>query len=103
MANVRVNWVLPTKRVGGKALAASAIAYTSVQMAIGSLPFTEVAKVTAPAATFLQTELEPGTYKFRVVIVDKQTPAESSAPTDSSISLRDAAPEAATALTVVVE
>lgn len=102
-SNVRVNWVLPTTRVGGGALAVSDIGYTSVQMAIGAAAFTEVAKVTAPAATFLQTELEAGTYKFRLVVVDKQSPAKSSVPVDGAIVLASAAPAPVTGVTVVVE
>lgn len=107
MSNVRVTWTLPTKRVNGKALPASEIAQSIVSLsADGGAHFGELTRIDAPGHSFLQTELEPGTYVFRVVVVDKSQPDPLfSLPSNpGSVTIAQTSPPAAvTDLTVVVE
>lgn len=104
MANVRVVWQLPTQRVDGKALPVSAIDATIVSLsADGGANFVEIARVTAPTNSFRQTELEPGTYIFRLTVVDKQITAKTSSNVDTPVTLAAAAPNPVSDVSVVIE
>jgi len=101
MANVRVSWKNPSTRVGGKPLAAADVAYVRVELSADQgANYAEVGRVVGES--FDQTELEPGTYVFRLSVVDKQSPAQVSAPTVASVTLADAPPAAVTAVVIEV-
>jgi hypothetical protein len=73
--SVKLTWTLPTQRVGGQALPASAIG--SVEVAISAdqgANYVSLASLPPTATEFTQTELEGGTYFFQVTVVDKQSP-----------------------------
>lgn len=77
---VRLNWVDPTTRVDGSALAPTDIAAVTVFMSADlGANFVELGSVAAGVQTFRQTDLPDGTYQFKVVVTDKQTPVKSSA------------------------
>lgn len=102
MSNVRVTWKLPTTRVNGKPLLATDIVSTIVSLSADSgAHFAELARVPAPVVTFLQTELEPGTYVFRLSVVDKG--GLLSAGVDGTVTIAQVAPSTVTDVTVVVE
>lgn len=104
MSNVRVTWTLPTKRVNGKALPVSDIAQTIVSLsADGGTNFGELTRIAAPGHSFLQTELEPGTYVFRVVVLDKSSLISDPSNPGSVTIAQTSPPAAVTDLTVVVE
>lgn len=101
MANVRVSWKNPATRVGGRPLAPADIAYVRVELsADGGQNFGEVGRVVGES--FDQTELEPGTYVFRLTVVDKQSPPALSAPVSQSVTLAEAAPSPVASIVVEV-
>lgn len=101
MANVRVSWKNPNTRVGGRPLDAADISYVRVELsADGGQNFGEVGRVVGES--FDQTELEPGTYVFRLTVLDKQSPAAVSAPVEKSFTLAEAAPSPVASVVVEV-
>jgi hypothetical protein len=82
MAGLRLTWDLPNRRDDGRALAPSEIAFVQVLMsADGGENFVELNRV--ETVTFLAiNDLEPGTYDFRLIVVDKQAQPKSSAAAD---------------------
>ena len=91
MATIRLSWKNPTTRVNGRALSPDAIAYVRVDASIdGGATFTELARVTGE--TFEQTDAEPGEWRFRLTVVDKQTPPKSSVAVSAVANVADAEP-----------
>ena len=102
MQDVRLRWTWPTSR-GGKPLPLTDIAHARIEIsADGGVNYGQLAQVpaTAPTASFIQTELEPGTWFFRVTVVDTQTPPAESPPAVASITLRYPAPDGIADLTI---
>lgn len=66
MANVRLNWTLPTPTARQRA-----IARTVIEARVSpSLPFSTVNTVDAPTATLLVADIAPGAWEFRATVVD---------------------------------
>jgi len=104
MKNVLLSWTLPTTRVDGSPLAPAEIAGTEVFIRVEGAPdFVLLATVPAPQTSLRQTELDSGTYEFRVVVVDKQRPPKRSAAVTSSVSVELAEPSPALGFVVSVE
>lgn len=107
MSNVRVRWNLPTARVDGRPLPVAEIASTLVFIKVQGAPdFALLAEVLAPGVELVQTELEPGDYAFRVVVVDTQVPPKASAPVEATVNIPVpvlANPNPAGGLTLTVE
>jgi hypothetical protein len=78
---VKLTWEDPSSRVDGSPLPAGQIGAVVVSMSADSgANFVELGSVGAGVQTFSQTDLPDGKYQFKVVVVDKQNPAKSSAP-----------------------
>lgn len=102
--NVRFNYVLPTTREDGSPLAVSDIAYVDVQLNAGA-GFATVEHNPATLTSVTLTELEPGTYTARFVVVDRQDSPKSSVPADISVGVPVdvlAAPNAVTDVQFVI-
>lgn len=91
MSNLRIRYDLPAFRADGRPLPASEIAYVAVSIsADNGTTFAEVARVAPPTREYLQTDLDPGLWFFRFVVVD--TLGQSSAPVTASFDILPAAP-----------
>jgi len=74
-------WVDPTVLADGSPLPAGDLAFISVEMSADQgATFTPVAHVAPGVQSFTQTNLVPGTYQFRLIAIDTQTPPLSSTP-----------------------
>lgn len=75
MSTARISWTWPTNRVLGEALPLAQIQHGELSMsADGGENFSGVAQVapTGPTDEHVITDLAPGTYIFRVVVVDTE-------------------------------
>jgi hypothetical protein len=71
MANVRLNWSLPTTRESGKPLNPADIAGVEIAVSADAGQNYVVSDVVTPATLeTLFTDMEPGTWMFRGVVVD---------------------------------
>lgn len=106
MATVTVNWNEPTTRTDGSALPLSAIAGTNVSYSSDNgATFTFLASVPPGATNQITKDLTPGTYIFRLAVVDKQVPPKTGANVDKSAVVSNpslAAPGIVTNVTVVI-
>jgi hypothetical protein len=105
MKTVNLNWILPTTRVDGTALAPEAIAHTLVEISSDGVLFAELAKVASPETALIVPELESGTWTFRLTVVDKQKTPKLSAPVSVVVEVpvvELAAPSEITGITVVL-
>lgn len=60
------------------------IAYVDIQFsADNGANFTSLKHAAPTETSFTQTELDPGDYIFRLIVIDTQTPAKSSSPVDA--------------------
>lgn len=85
---VKLIWVDPSTRVDGSALLPDQIEGIHVFMSADlGANYVELGSVAPGIQTFSQTDLPDGTYKFRVVVVDKQVPAKQSAPTELDVAV----------------
>jgi hypothetical protein len=102
MKTVKLSWALPTTRVQGESLVPAELSHTEILLsADGGANFSVLANVPAPIVDLIQPNLEPGSYVFRLVAVDKSTPPKRSAPVDFPYSFTEvSAPSPVTAVTV---
>lgn len=101
MSNVRVSWALPTLRKSGKPLDPTTI--KAVEIAISadggqSFTVTDVMPPNILEADF--TELEPGDWRWRAVVVD--TTDRRSDPAFAGVVIPDESPPAAATLSVEI-
>lgn len=97
MANVRVSWVLPTVRESGKPLAAGDIKHVLLSLsADGGANFGVLDTYPPSVLETVITELEPGEWRVRGVVVD--TKDRASAPVTEAIVIEDQSPPGALAL-----
>ena len=99
MANATITLVLPTTRTDGSAFSASDYGGAHI-LRDGA----KVASITAPALSFVDASLAPGTYAYTASVFDTQTPSVESAlsaAVSATVVAVLAAPSAPT-LTVVV-
>lgn len=100
MANVNVTWTLPDKRESGRPLLLADIKHVDVQISADQgASFVSLNEVAPPVKELRVTELEPGTYNFRLIVVDKKDRV--SKPATASITIEDTTPPGA-ALNVAV-
>ena len=107
MANtINLAWVLPTTRTDGTPLAPADIAHTDVSVSDNSgSTWNVVASVAAPDSALVVPGFAPGTFQFKLVVVDKQTPPKSSADALATVTVNApalAAPSPATSITATV-
>lgn len=107
MKTVRLNWNLPTTRVNGLPLAATAIAGSILSISQdGGANWTELDTIAAPETAHEVPELEDGEHRFRLVIVSttgkRSDPVEAVAIVSSAPIDQDAAPSPATGFTATV-
>ena len=102
MANVRIRYDLPTARVDGKALPIDQIAGVRVLIsADGGTNFGLLNVVPPSQNEYLQTELEAGTWVFRLEVED--TNGQRSAPVDLQAVIVPALPNPVSNATATVE
>lgn len=88
MGNVALTWGRPSHRSDGTPLGEVEVAAYRVELsADGGANFVPIGVTTAPDRAFTQTELEPGVYLFRVVAVDRHSPAIQGIPSTVSITV----------------
>jgi len=91
VANVKVTYQLPTTRKSGRPLDPADIRHVRIELsADGGANFAPVAQVVPPTLEYTQTELEPGAWVFRAVVVD--TAGRESDPVSGSIDIADETP-----------
>jgi hypothetical protein len=101
MSNARLAWVLPTDRVQGEALPEAQIDFVEISMsADGGANYSGLAQVPPPTLEHLVSDLNPGTYMFRGVVVDKDGRRSDDADVTASIL---SAPSALPDFTVTIE
>jgi hypothetical protein len=93
MADVNVNWVLPTTRTSGKPLNPADVAAMELALSIDGNNFTPFDSYTRDILSTKVTELEPGEWFFRGVVVD--TLNRRSVPRVSSLVIPDLTPPSA--------
>ena len=100
MANVKLNWVLPTTRESGKPLAPEDVGHVTILLsADGGANFGEFGQFTRDVLETTVTDLEPGNWVFGGVVVD--TAKKASKMTTANITIPDAtAPGALISLTL---
>lgn len=97
MANVRLNWTLPTPTPRQRQ-----IARTVIEARVSaSLPWATVNTVDAPTSTLLLTDQPPGSWEFRATVVDVGNVPSS--PVTTSIDLAFDPPSPAADFAAVVE
>jgi hypothetical protein len=73
MKNATLSWTLPTLRESGGPLDVSEIQHVLVEIsADNGVNYTELNRVAPPATTLLVPDLETGTWKFHLTVVDMQ-------------------------------
>lgn len=97
MANVRLNWTLPTPSVRQRA-----VARTVIDARVSpSLPFSTINTVDAPTSTLLVQDIAPGSWEFRATVVDVgNVPSD---PVVASLDLAFDAPSPVVNFTATVE
>lgn len=95
MADIEITWDLPTERQSGGPLDLNDIDYTAVEIsADGGTNYTEIDRVPrASDQRFVQTEVEAGTWLFRLAVYD--TAGERGAAHVESVDIADETPPAA--------
>lgn len=77
--NVNLTWKDPQTRNDGSPLGAAEIARIDVFVAVtGATNFAKLGDVAAGVQAFTQTDLPPGSYDFKLVVVDNQPDPKSS-------------------------
>jgi len=107
MSNLRLNWVLPTTRVGGKALLPEQIDFVEISMsADGGLTYSGLVQAPPSVLEHLITDADPGTYHFRGVVQDiegRRSASHDISTTDPGVPVPVAPPSALPVFTVTVE
>lgn len=99
--DVRVTWAAANKRVDGKAMPIEQIKAQRLEIsADGGQNFGTLKVLAANVAEYIQTELEAGTWFFRMFTVDQFD--QESAPAVGSITLLPAKPNAPSNFTVAL-
>jgi hypothetical protein len=97
MANVKVSWTLPTVRESGKPLAVSDIKEVRLFLsADGGANYGELSSYPPSVLETVVTELEPGEWFFRGVVID--TKDRAGAPDTKGIVIEDPTPPGALVL-----
>ena len=97
MANVRLNWTLPTPTSRQRAIARTVIE----GRVSASLPWTTLNTVDAPGSTLLLTDHPPGAWEFRATVVD--VGSVPSSPVVAALELAFDPPSPVTSFTAAVE
>jgi hypothetical protein len=101
MAAARIRWALPTTRVGGRPLAASAIRHVIVSLSANNgVNFTVLGNIPPSQLELTQTEIEPGDYIVRHVVVD--TSGRESTPVDTRFNVAENPPGVVTNVSVTI-
>ena len=101
MSTATLNWVLPTTRTDGSALAMTDIASVEIFDAVNGAATTQIGTATGAATTFTTPVLGGGSHVFTVVVVD--TAGDDSAPSaPATLSITVAPPNPATGLTATL-
>ena len=99
--NVNVSWVFPTTRESGKPLNPADIKAMELSISVDSVNWTVFDTYVATVTSTRVTELEPGKWFFRGIVVD--TTNKRSAPLVSSVVVPDeTAPSALESLTITL-
>lgn len=102
MANVKVTWVLPTVRESGKPLAVEDIKHVLIEAsADAGANYGLLDKFLPDVLETVVTELEPGEWFFKGVVVD--TKDREGKPTVDSIVIEDLSPPGPLALDLALE
>lgn len=103
MSNVLVKWQLPTTRESGRPINPADIAHVDLQMsADGGDQYVSVGTFGPDVLETTVTELEPGAWWFRGIVVDKA--GKASSPRAASIAIADdTAPGALLDLTLALQ
>lgn len=88
--NLRLRYDLPTTRADGRELLVGQIRHVVVLLSADGVNFAEVARVAPPAREYLQTDLDPGLWTFRLMVED--TLGQFSVPVDVSYTIRPVIP-----------
>jgi hypothetical protein len=100
MANLRISWDLPSTRRSGRPLRIDEIDYVDVQMSADQgANYVTLNEVPPSETSLLVNELEPGTYYFRLIVVD--TKGRESEPVVATFTIEDDTPPGAV-LNVVI-
>jgi len=97
MTTLNVTWTNPTPASNQAPLAGVKV-YLAVQAATPI--FSLITTVAAPGASFTQTEIDPGSYIIRLVVVDTQQ--QSGLPVDTPFSVAFASPGQVTNVVVAL-
>lgn len=101
--NLTVSWTLPTTRSDGRALPASEIKHTLIEMqAQGAPGFTALDPIPAPETELVFEDIDPGAYNFRGWIIDTGD-RKSLVPAEASIEIETAAPNGPADFTLTLE
>jgi hypothetical protein len=101
MANVKVSWVLPTTRESGKPLAVTDIDSVQIeQSADGGANYVVIDVLPPTVLETTVTDLEPGDWFFRGIVLDKA--GRPSKPVTGSISIADNTPPGELTLTLAL-
>lgn len=93
MANVRISWKNPTTRVDGKPLPPEQLKHVILEMsADAGQNFIVLARVAPSQTSFDVTDLDSGTYLFRLIAVDSGDRLAD--PSGASITIEPAVPAA---------
>ena len=75
MATIIIKWKDPAIRDDETELFPEEIGSVQVAMRVGGAPeFTAIGSVAAGVQEFIQTDMPPGKYEFRLTVVDTQSP-----------------------------
>jgi hypothetical protein len=107
MSNLRLNWVLPTTRVGGEALLPEQIKFVEIKMsADGGLTYNGLVQAPPSVLEHLITDADPGTYHFKGVVQDidgRRSTSHDISTTNPGVPIPTAPPSELPTFTVVVE
>jgi hypothetical protein len=107
MSNLRLNWVLPTTRVGGEALTPAQIEFIEIQMsADGGLTYNGLVQAPPSTLEHLVVDADPGTYHFKGVVQDldgRRSTSHDISTTNPGVPIPTAPPSELPVFTVVVE
>ena len=88
MADVQVNWVLPTTRISGFPLDPADIAHVEIHLsADGGNSYGKIGEYPPSVLSMTQTELDPGEWFFQGIVVD--TKGKASKPLVNAIYIED--------------
>lgn len=93
MANILTKYKLPTTRANGRALAVDEISGVEISLSTDGATYSPINTVAPPTQELLITELEPGTWYLRYVVIDKR--GNRGVPHSQSVVIEDNSPPSA--------